>query len=459
MKSLCLALGLLLCASSVRAARPVVIGTNDGGPLSRSANVGWVRVSVYWSFVEPQSDRWTWADADAVVDHARANGQQVLYILSGAPAWACGCSNGAKPPPIALWKRYVGQVALHMKGRVAAYEVWNEPDLSGNATWGVGWDADVTVAPRYVDYLVEAARIIRSIDPAARIVGPALSGGWNLRTLQIYSQLESTEFPDGNASSFVDVVSVHANAHDDWTVADAAEKLWWNKLYPLQQYNPRNARKAVWVTEFGWSSEVIGEAAQRDRIRDFLVAMSGENANLAPFRITHAFVYVLGRGCETGQSMYRCNSTPKLVVSDYLRSLEFPAVQTVRPPFAGEGTSFYTLPPCRLLDTRDPAGSLGGPSLAARTQRGFPVALSCGLPATARSISGNVTVTASDDFGYLVLFAGNAAPWTSTINYRPGQTRANNVFVEVTPAGSLTVGCGQWNGRVHVILDVNGYFE
>jgi hypothetical protein len=393
------------------------------------------------------------------VSEARANGQQVLYILSGAPQWACGCTNGAAPPPIDLWKTYVSQVVAHMKGRVAAYEIWNEPDLSGNATYGVGWDADVTVAPRYVDYLVEAARIVRAVDPAARIVGPSLSGGWNSRTLQIFSQLESTEYPDGNASSFVDVVSVHANAHDDWTAADAADRLWWNKLYPLQQYNPANAGKPIWLSEFGWSSDSIGEAEQRDRIRDFVIAATGENVRLAPFRITHAFIYVLGRGCETGQSIYRCDSTPKLAVTDYLRTLPFPAVQPVRPPLAADGTKFYTLPPCRLLDTRNPPGPLGGPSLAAQTQRGFPVALECALPATARAISANATVTGAESVGYVVLFSGDAAPWTSTINYRAGQTRANNVIIDLTPTGSLSIGCGAVSGRVHVIVDVNGYFE
>ncbi|HEY6066353.1 MAG TPA: hypothetical protein VIY96_09370, partial [Thermoanaerobaculia bacterium] len=420
MKFLLFALSLLLSSEAALAARPVVIGTNDGGPMSRAANVGWARVSVYWSFIEPAPGQWTWTHADSVVDEARAAGQQVLYILSGAPAWACGgCANGATPPSdVELWKTYVRQVATHMKGRVAGYEIWNEPDLTGNPGFGVGWDADVNASPRYVDYLVEAARIIRSIDPAARIVGPALSGGWNVRTLQILSQIESTDFPDGNASSFLDVFSVHANAHDDWTAADAADRLYWNKLYPLQQSNPKNAGKPIWVTEFGWSSDVIGEEAQRDRIRDFLIGMTGENARLAPFRITHAFIYVLGRGCETGQSIHRCDSTPKLAVTDYLRTLPFPAVQTVVPPFVADGTSFYTLTPCRLLDTRDPPGALGGPSLAAQTQRGFPVALACGLPATARAISANVTATGADGFGYLVLFAGDAAPWTSTVNYR-----------------------------------------
>jgi hypothetical protein len=93
------------------------------------------------------------------------------------------------------------------------------------------------------------------------------------------------------------------------------------------------------------------------------------------------------------------------------------------------------------------------------TQRGFPVALTCGLPATAQAISGNATVVPAEGFGYVVLFPGDAAPSASTINYRPGQVRANNVAIGVTPTGSLSIGCGAQSGRVDVIVDVNGYFE
>lgn len=461
MRPLALALALILAPGALRAARPVVIGTNGGGPLAAAANVGWARVSVYWAWVEPSPNRWEWDTADWVVDQARSNGQQVLLILSGAPEWACGCANGAKPPAdVELWKRFVTQMVTRMKGRVAAYEVWNEPDLSGNSTYGVGWDAEIDALPRYVDYLVTASRIIRAIDPAARVVGPSLSGGWNVRSLQILSQLESTEYPDGNASSFVDVVSVHANAHDDWTADEAAYRLWWQKLYPLETYNPRNARKPIWISEFGWNSDAIGEAAQRDRIRAFLIAMSGADSRLAPFRITHAFIYALHIGCTGGgQGIYACGETPKLAVTGYLKTLAYPAVQEPPPPLALEGSAFYTLSPCRLFDTREPAGPLGGPAFAARTQRAFPVALRCGLPATARAASVNVTVTGATAAGYVVLFPGIAAPPTSTVNFREGQTRANNAIVGLTAVGSVTAGAGQFSGNVHVIVDVNGYWE
>jgi glucose/arabinose dehydrogenase len=122
--------------------------------------------------------------------------------------------------------------------------------------------------------------------------------------------------------------------------------------------------------------------------------------------------------------------------------------------------NFYTVTPCRVLDTRDPAGPWGGPSLAAGTDRAFPIGGRCGIPATARAVSVNVTVTAPTDFGHLVLFpAGGVPPTTSAINFRPGQTRANNAIVTVGPAGDIVVRTGMASGGVQFILDVNGYFD
>jgi hypothetical protein len=82
------------------------------------------------------------------------------------------------------------------------------------------------------------------------------------------------------------------------------------------------------------------------------------------------------------------------------------------------------------------------------------------LPATARSVSLNVTVAGSSVGGYLTLFpAAEPLPATSTINYRTGQTRANNAVIPLGPGGLVSIFCGQGSGSTHVILDVNGYFE
>jgi hypothetical protein len=130
------------------------------------------------------------------------------------------------------------------------------------------------------------------------------------------------------------------------------------------------------------------------------------------------------------------------------------------PPVPGLG--FYTLPPCRLVDTRSSPSQTGGPALAPGTPRSFTVAGLCGIPGDARALAVNVTVTQAHAAGHLTLFPANTAPVppTSTINYAPGQTRANQAIVPLSPdgTGTLAVQVGS-AGIVHLILDVAGYFR
>ena len=121
--------------------------------------------------------------------------------------------------------------------------------------------------------------------------------------------------------------------------------------------------------------------------------------------------------------------------------------------------NLFTLTPCRVLDTRLP-GSYGGPALDAGESRVFTLAGPCEVPASARAVAVNLTVTQPTVQGNLRLYpADQGLPSTSTLNYTAGQTRANNAIVGLSPSGELAVHCSQASGTAHVILDVAGYFE
>jgi len=122
---------------------------------------------------------------------------------------------------------------------------------------------------------------------------------------------------------------------------------------------------------------------------------------------------------------------------------------------------FYTLTPCRVLDTRNTAGpDAGAPALAASETRTVGTAEKCGIPPKAAAISVNVTVTSPMAPGYVTLYpADGALPLASTINFSPGESRANNAILPLAlDASSFKVLNGS-AGTVHFILDVNGYFE
>jgi hypothetical protein len=124
---------------------------------------------------------------------------------------------------------------------------------------------------------------------------------------------------------------------------------------------------------------------------------------------------------------------------------------------------FFTVTPCRIVDTREAIGPTGGPVLAGGTVRTFPIAGNCGVPADALAVAINVTAIQPSAAGELDVFpAGIAPPLVSTISFAAGQVRANNAILGLdgpTP-GSLDVKAELTAiGVVHLTLDVTGYFK
>jgi hypothetical protein len=134
----------------------------------------------------------------------------------------------------------------------------------------------------------------------------------------------------------------------------------------------------------------------------------------------------------------------------------FPDWQPTPAPVA---TSFFTVTPCRVFDTREVSGPTLGAPLTCGTVQSFAVAGECGVPASAEAVSLNLTGTGSTAQGNLRLFAsGTPAPLASSLNYAAGQTRANNAVAPLSAGGQISVLCSP-SGTTHVVLDVNGYFQ
>jgi len=131
-------------------------------------------------------------------------------------------------------------------------------------------------------------------------------------------------------------------------------------------------------------------------------------------------------------------------------------------PLAPAPRSFYLIEPCRILDTRLPSGPYGpagGPALASTATRLIQISGVCGIPSGAAAVAMNVTVVAPENYGYLIAFPGaSPRPATSTLNYRPGKTRANSAIMPLSAAGRLNL-FNSGPGWTHVLIDVTGYFQ
>jgi hypothetical protein len=119
-------------------------------------------------------------------------------------------------------------------------------------------------------------------------------------------------------------------------------------------------------------------------------------------------------------------------------------------------STFVAITPCRVVDTRNATGDLGGPILLAGT-RDFPILSgSCNIPNTAVAYSLNVTAIPTTHLSYLTIYAtGQDQPATSTLNDDTGTIVANEVTVSAGTSGSVTV---YVTDETNVVLDIDGYF-
>lgn len=119
--------------------------------------------------------------------------------------------------------------------------------------------------------------------------------------------------------------------------------------------------------------------------------------------------------------------------------------------------AFFPVTPCRIADTRNAVGSLGGPSLVANTARTFPVLSStCGIPSTAQAYSLNFTAIPPGVLGFLTAWpSGQSQPAVSTLNAVTGAVTANAAVVPAGTSGSINVLA---SATTDLAIDINGYF-
>jgi hypothetical protein len=134
---------------------------------------------------------------------------------------------------------------------------------------------------------------------------------------------------------------------------------------------------------------------------------------------------------------------------------------------------YFTVAPCRLLDTRGPIGPTGGPALSSSATRNFAAYgsnsnVQCGIPTTAKAATMNITVVSPSNCGVLIVWqraaAPNPPPLVSNINFNAGETAiANGAVVGLGQFSdyqfSAQVGICTGTGTAHLIADITGYYQ
>jgi hypothetical protein len=211
-----------------------------------AAHVGWLRVDVGWETLEEQGpgriSDWYVDRLDKAVDGARARHMQVLVTLWATPGWANGGRSRAVPPSNpADYARVATWLADRYRGRVGAYEVWNEPN-SGDFFTG---DAST-----YAGLLQAAFPAFRAGDPEARVVlgGPSYNDTAWLQ--QVYAAGAGGSFDVLATHPYLGPSDAPPETPDDgspWTLLHVARVQQLMRAYG-------DGAKPIWFTEFGWST-------------------------------------------------------------------------------------------------------------------------------------------------------------------------------------------------------------
>ena len=121
------------------------------------------------------------------------------------------------------------------------------------------------------------------------------------------------------------------------------------------------------------------------------------------------------------------------------------------------GLRFVSITPCRIADTRNAAGTYGGPALVGQASRDFPIANACNVPNTAQAYSLNATVVpGGNPLGYVTVWpSGQPQPNVSTVNSLDGRVKANAAIVPAGAGGVISVFA---SNNTNFVLDIDGYF-
>lgn len=230
--------------------------------LASQAGAESVRFDATWNLVEQQKDvlrvppRW-----DRIIDDADRNHLKVLLVLDYGNQWY---EHGAKPTTytaIAAFARYAGFVAEHFRGKVYAYEIWNEWDNKIGST--------IPGSPvGYVDLLKAAYPALKSTDPNALVLGGSMTSK-SIRNGRLAQLVRM------GALHYTDGLSLHPYIQCSRESTVAAWKTWVTGIH-TQLTQLAGHPVAIYVTEVGWPSSIgscgVSLSVQAERARNVVVA-------------------------------------------------------------------------------------------------------------------------------------------------------------------------------------------
>lgn len=237
-----------------------------GLAMVREMGASWIVEFFPWAYAEPAEGRYDWAAFDRLIAHAGRQGLKVIARLGYVPLWAREKAAGreAAAKLTATWlspaiyddfARFAAAFASRYRGRVAALQLWNEPNLA------LEWGMRPPDPAAYAELLQRAYPAIKAADPDAIVLAGALAptlepdgsaAGMNdlIFLERLYAAVEGPTRP-------WDALAVHAYGFDrPPEEAPAPDRLNYRRTELLREVMLRHGDAGpAHITEAGWNDD------------------------------------------------------------------------------------------------------------------------------------------------------------------------------------------------------------
>lgn len=241
----------------------------DQRAIDAVADIGfnWVKQQVEWFRYEGAPGQANFSGLENLVNQANAKGINVMFSVVKAPDWARpgNTDRGVAGPPADpnTMADFLGRMAAHFRGRVKAYEVWNEQNLHYE------WGNEPLSAGRYVQLLCASYRAIKAADPGAVVVSGAMTPTGINNHLAIDDVTYLSQMYAAGLRGCANAIGAHPSGYNKpatagvgWSAPGKTDFSGHRSFYfqgtmlAYRNVMVRNGDggKKIWPTEFGWAS-------------------------------------------------------------------------------------------------------------------------------------------------------------------------------------------------------------
>lgn len=239
--------------------------------LVEDAGLRWVKQEFAWRELEGHAKGvWQWDTTDRIMNQIEAHNLKVIVRLGAQPAWAADVNwpNISPPDDLQDFYDYVYAVASRYKGRVEAYQIWNEPNLARE------WGNKPPDPAGYVEMLKVGYRAVKAADPQAIVISAGLAPTTRNDTEAMPDVYFLQGMYNAGAAPYFDALGVHAAGfksppeidparvaadpalnNGDSAVEELRRVYSFRHVEDMREIMVRNgdAAKKIVILEFGWT--------------------------------------------------------------------------------------------------------------------------------------------------------------------------------------------------------------